>query len=423
MKLGIASSSLQFSSPVVPQSPSACLRRDCCEPNEKVVCQSGFLNPVRSRKGFRGRSIKSSSFSNGGLGHEPFQSRDCCTVSVSRNKNGKKGSIFPSKFDFLDPAMLGIVPEPPHWPEREAVLWAPIEQKAKNFELPVSVRMIKKKHQWEETAASVRDSAQDLTYSSLRTAFSSMVTIITELQSCALKIREELCDEDLDLIVSKARREMRLSFAWIFQQVFSRTPELMVSVMVLLADFSLYEMLPSVFITNPKVGLDQELSEAEERVWDSIVDEARGMRGLNIETMVGFVSPLAVEIESDDFVDYYRTDFTYQIMLSHDPHSTVLLCNYAQFLQLVTRDYERAEECFKRAMQVKPEDAEVLSQYANFLWTVRKDLPGAEDLYQQAIAVDGDIRNPYYASQYANFLWNTGGEETCFPLNVSSNNN
>ncbi|CAH9121424.1 unnamed protein product [Cuscuta epithymum] len=413
MKLEIASPSLQFSFSGMPQSHAVWHRRNFFE--------SVLLNPAGLSRVYRGHSIRSSySVKNhsGGLGEEPFQSRDCCTVTLSRNPNGKQGSNFPSKFDFLDPAMLGIVPEPPNWPEREAASRAPIEQKAKNFELPVSMRMIKKKQQ------RVNDSCQELSYSSLRTAFSSMVSIYVELQSHALKIREVLCDEELDVNLSKARREICLSFVWIFQQVFSRTPELMIHVMVLLADFSMNEMLSPVFITNPEVSPDQELSVAEKMIWNSIVDESIEMGGLNKETKtLSFVSPLTVEIESEDFVDYYGTDFMYQVMLSQDPYSTVLLCNYAQFLQLITRDYERAEECFKRAMEVKPQDAEALCQYANFLWMVRKELDGAEDLYQQAIAADGDIGNPYYASQYANFLWKTGGEETCYPLNVSSNDN
>lgn len=82
--------------------------------------------------------------------------------------------------------------------------------------------------------------------------------------------------------------------------------------------------------------------------------------------------------------------------------------------------FYRAEECFKRAVQVEPPDAESMSLYANFLWKVRKDLWGAEEKYIQAMAAEPD--NSYHASRYANFLWNTGGEETCFPLDKSPNN-
>lgn len=105
----------------------------------------------------------------------------------------------------------------------------------------------------------------------------------------------------------------------------------------------------------------------------------------------------------------------------HDFYS-YLLTIVPALLLLATKSpgFYRAEECFKRAVQVEPPDAESMSHYANFLWIVRKDLWGAEEKYIQAMAADPD--NSYYASRYANFLWNTGGEETCFPLDTSQNN-
>lgn len=79
--------------------------------------------------------------------------------------------------------------------------------------------------------------------------------------------------------------------------------------------------------------------------------------------------------------------------------------------------FNRAEECFKRAVEVEPEDGEALNQYANFLWMVRKDLWGAEERFLQAMAAEPG--NPYHVSNYATFLWNTGGGDTCFPLQPS----
>ena len=76
--------------------------------------------------------------------------------------------------------------------------------------------------------------------------------------------------------------------------------------------------------------------------------------------------------------------------------------------------YNRAEEYFKRAVEVEPKDAEALSKYATFLWRARDDLWAAEETFLEAI--DADPTNSFYAANYANFLWNTGGDETCFPL-------
>jgi Tfp pilus assembly protein PilF len=75
----------------------------------------------------------------------------------------------------------------------------------------------------------------------------------------------------------------------------------------------------------------------------------------------------------------------------------------------------RAEEYFKKAVGVEPPDAEAYSKYATFLWRVKKDLWAAEETFLEAI--NADPSNSYYAANYAHFLWNTGGEDTCFPLN------
>uniref|UniRef100_A0A5B7A9T6 Uncharacterized protein n=1 Tax=Davidia involucrata TaxID=16924 RepID=A0A5B7A9T6_DAVIN len=383
-----------------------------------------------------------------------------------------------TKLEFLEPHVLGIWPESPEWPEGEEFMRASIEMKANRVDLPLSLRMIKKKQQWQEGFGDLGESA----CCSVKMAFSSMVFIVLELQSYALQMREVLSYEDLEGITARVQREMHTSFAWLFQQVFSRTPSLMIYVMILLANFSVQSMANNIVLSkttetvsvtdrqnqqqqsevdmvpgnNGETGggggdryldgsslsiqspncvpdhmsrtysnEDHKLDREEAQLWKSVVDEAMRMgvelRGdvLDHETMQQFVSPVTVELEPDNYVDYFRTDLVYQMGLSQEPNNPLLLCNYAQFLFLVAHDHDRAEECFKRAIQVEPLDAEALSQYANFLWIVREDLWEAEERYQEAMAAEPE--NPYHASKYANFLWNTGGEETCFPLNTSYN--
>ncbi|CAA3002597.1 uncharacterized protein LOC111383688 [Olea europaea subsp. europaea] len=384
-----------------------------------------------------------------------------------------KNSFCQSEFDFLEPIKLGIRPEAPDWPEREAVMWASLEQKAKSFDLPLSLRMVKKKLQLEEAFTHSGDSV----CCSVEKAFASMVFIVVELQSYALQMREASCHEDLEIIIAKVQKEMHSSFVWLFRQVFSRTPALMIYMMVLLANFSVYSACHNVSIAeasllgsssiestlvsdsgvserdyvlsegsvagnDPKINpskasgysqvLHEELLQVEHQdmrsveesnLWNSVVEEATkiqaGFRNaiLDQDTTQRFVSPVSVELEPDDYEDYLRTDLLYQTALSQEPNNPLLLCNYAQFLHLVTHDYDRAEQCFKQAVQLEPPDAESLSQYANFLWKVRQDFWAAEEIYLQALAVEPD--NSHYASNYANFLWNTGGEETCYPLDNS----
>lgn len=446
--------------------------------NTNFLCKLVIFSHVKSRKSLKSQHFDKSFFK----GHSSIITsiQPCCSSrlcadfgeeqfygqgveEIFRKSEGycaifesgysRKGSFFPSKFESLEPRMLGIKPEPPYWPEREAILWANIEQKAKSFGLPLSLRMIKKKHQWE--SSSFRDLKE--TNSSTSKAFTSLVFIIVELQTYAMHMRESMCNEDLEMIIGKVRGEMHASFVWLFRQVFSRTPTLMMYVMILLANYSVYSASHNVAmacdhettttmevisiggrhnqqqmqINYPHIvpeklsNLSDQVLRSDEEIelWDSIEDEAlnmRGLRGIGLdhEVMLKFVSALVVEIEPDNNVGYFKTDLVYQIALAHEPYNTLLLCNYAQFLKVTARDYNRAEECFKRAVQVEPPDAEVLCQYANFLWTVRKDLWRAEERYQQALAAEP--RNPYYTSTYANFLWIAGGEETCFPPSSTS---
>ncbi|XP_039016473.1 uncharacterized protein LOC120147087 [Hibiscus syriacus] len=123
------------------------------------------------------------------------------------------------------------------------------------------------------------------------------------------------------------------------------------------------------------------------------------------------VSPLHVELEPDNYDVHFRTDLVYQMCVAEEPDNALLLANYARFLHLVVKDYDRAEEFYKRAIEADPEDSEALGLFADFLWQVRNDHWEAEEIYSQALQVDE--KNPFHASKYANFLWNTGGEGTC----------
>ena len=76
----------------------------------------------------------------------------------------------------------------------------------------------------------------------------------------------------------------------------------------------------------------------------------------------------------------------------------------------------RAEKYFKRAAEAEPTDAEALNKYATFLWKARNDIGKAEETFLEAISADPT--NSFYSANYAYFLWNTGGDETCFPLDA-----
>lgn len=335
--------------------------------------------------------------------------------------------------------------EPQDWrPGRDEMVPASIERKANSVDLPLSLRIIQRKLQWQEGFREAGESA----YCSVKKAFSSMVFIIRELHSYTLQMREFLFYEDLQGILNRVQKEMHASFVWLFQQVFSHTPTLMVYVMILLANFTVYSMGHNAAIAaSPPPGTysstaesasvvdvqdqkshkfdssaiktfsvssssssgkttsvggnngsggkarpvasgtdgdgrfdgsdhyqrivpdgasqlsssssfgstreaesvsGEESVEEEVTLWNSIVEEAKNLQwafrgeALDQETVRRFVSPVDAKIEADDdYAEYFRTELLYQTFLSQEPNNPLLLANFAQFLHLVNRDYDR----------------------------------------------------------------------------------
>ncbi|KAJ0244870.1 Tetratricopeptide repeat [Hirschfeldia incana] len=387
--------------------------------------------------------------------------------------------------------------EPP-WPEM--VQMSTIERKANSVDLPISLRIIKRKLQMEEGVV-----MKQVGESAVKRAFSSMVFMIRELQSFTLHMRELLLFEDLQGILLRVRKEMHASFVWLFQQVFSATPTLMVSVMILLANFTVYSigsnsalaavtpptaatvsfrfdtteiseshekfdssMIKTLSVSSPNgktsfvggggnggnnvppvqsgtdgdgsdqfrtpsqfsssslgsTAADSEVSvsgQEESRLWNSILEETEKMEALDHDTMKQMVAPVEARLEAEESMDYFKTELLYQTGLSQQPDNVLLLANYAQFLYLIIHDYDRAEKYFKRAAKAEPADAEALSKYATFLWKARNDIWRAEETFLEAISADPT--NSFYSANYAHFLWNTGGDETCFPLDAPPQQN
>ncbi|KAG4196321.1 hypothetical protein ERO13_A06G164250v2 [Gossypium hirsutum] len=396
---------------------------------------------------FYGYLHRSSRFSSRKLG-----AHCCSSFNVFPRENSVHKSIelnpskqpLPSKVEFLYPTSLGICSEPSDWPERDEIRRFTIEQKANNMGIPHSLRLRKQRGKLD----SFVDNESGFAYSSVKNAISSLVFIIREIQNYTLIIRESLYSEDLVDVMSKIQQDMTLTFVWLFQQVFSKTPTLMVYVVLLLANFSVQSMAEKAsFDVIQRQGFTQNVvtaivlvsdkeSEKEEqedqypkandeiRLWEPMVEEASRIRGesvhdkaLEYQIRQQLVSPLHVEVEPDNHEVHFRTNLVYQMRIVEQPNNSLLLTNYAQFLHLVVKDYDRAEEYFKRAIEVEPQDAEALGLYADFLWEVRNDQWGAEEMYIQA--VEADTKNPFQVSKYANFLWSTGGEGTCFVFDES----
>ncbi|XP_048541006.1 uncharacterized protein LOC125520205 [Triticum urartu] len=382
--------------------------------------------------------------------------------------------------------------------------WPPsLERSASGVGLPLSLRMLKRKKQQRRQQQVPQPLRWDgrlrlgSAGESVGRAFSSMVLIVRELQSFALQ--QMLCD-DLQAVLARAHGEMQDSFVWLFQHIFAGTPALMLSLMLLLANFTVHSMSNSVAAaaaaaavvdaqhtepSNPRfdaasvktfsagrtasvgggsgsggdvrpvagasgddrwdesryslsrvapqqltplagTGAENVVPDAgavdEQAIWEKMVAEASSMQAdaradeLTDPGVLGnLVAPVEAEIETEDAGgEYARTEQRYELAVSEEPNNSLILANFAQFLYITRKDHKRAEHYFERAVRAEPADAEALSRYATFLWRARDDAEAAEETFQQAIAADPG--NAHYAAAYAHFLWNTGGEDTCFPL-------
>ncbi|WVZ68122.1 hypothetical protein U9M48_017103 [Paspalum notatum var. saurae] len=407
---------------------------------------------------------------------------------------------------------------------------ASVERSASSVGLPLSLRMLKRRKQQQQQLEQGRwderliDCAGESARAAVGRAFSSMVLIIRELQSFTLQMREALFYEDLQVVLARVHAEMHASFVWLFQHIFSGTPALMVSLMLLLANFTVYSMGDSVaaaaalpppqhaaavemVVVDTQQQPEQSHSQAQQRfdplalktfsigrtasvggngdgggkvrpvagatgdgqsdepssspssyrhtgavlpqdasqsqaatpldadavetaqadelvIWKRISDEATRMQAsvraeelMDPEILEQLVAPVdapkpAADVEYS--AEHAATAQRYEQAVSEEPGNSLLLANFAQFLYQVQGDHDRAEHFFKRAVRAEPADAEALGRYAAFLWQARNDLAAAEETYQEAIAADPG--NAHHAAAYAHFLWNTGGEDTCYPL-------
>ncbi|XP_020114465.1 uncharacterized protein LOC109728458 isoform X1 [Ananas comosus] len=154
----------------------------------------------------------------------------------------------------------------PEWPDRDdMVVAATVERKANSVEMPLSLRIIKQKKKQQQQQQQEQQQqhqhhqerqeglfGESACCCSVKKAFSSLVFIIRELHSYTLHSMnmQELLEAPQG-ILARVNQEIHASFVWLFQQVFSCTPTLMVSVMLLLADFTVYSMARNAYAAPP----------------------------------------------------------------------------------------------------------------------------------------------------------------------------
>ncbi|KAK3026293.1 hypothetical protein RJ639_040981 [Escallonia herrerae] len=352
--------------------------------------------------------------------------------------------------------------EPPEWPGE--IIPASIERKANSVDLPLSLRIIKRKKQWQEGFREVGEFA----YCSVKKAFSSMVFIIRELQSYTLQMREILFYEDLQDILVRVQREMNASFVWLFQQVFSHTPTLMVYVMILLANYSVHSMSSHAAIA--ATTLPQAYAAATESV--SIVDDklhkfdSSTMKTFLVSSSGGKAASIGgqngggggggkLPVVGSGTEGDGRFDGSFSLTIIPDGVSSIgnptrtsedesvsgqvireeevglwnSIVEQASSMQEETReealdhetmqrfvspvnvrieeedyaDYFRTELLYQTGLIHEPNNPLLLANYAQFLYLVAHDYDRADEYFKRAAKVEP--KDAEALSKYASFLW------------------
>ncbi|XWS74032.1 hypothetical protein CRYUN_Cryun02cG0180800 [Craigia yunnanensis] len=495
---------LQWSKPILPQLPSSSqalasaisspsLPKGCCNDgalilksvqrlNRSSLFGSHSTNIQRSRSCElikpRSRTLrKASSARLDAFSDEEFSKKiqelalrfqlsdDDDNTSSKSNRNSLDSKRKTKTFSYSETESLKFN-EQPSWLERgEEIMPSSIERKANSVDLPLSLRIIKRKLQCQEGSREAGEAA----FCSMKKAFSSMVFIIRELHSYTLQMRELLFYEDLQGILVRVQNEMHASFVWLFQQVFSHTPTLMVYVMILLANYSVYSMGSNAALVaaaaNPTPGSYVSVVEVQDQrhqKFDSSSIKSFSVPSSSGKTTSiggnngggGKVRPVASGTDGYgwfDKEDQFRTivpDGAYQLSSpgTTGEAQTVStsgrvtgeeelslwnsIVDEASKMQALFRDetldhetlqrfvspvkakiesdgdyedYFRTELLYQTGLSQEPNNPLLLANYAQFLYLVAHDYDRAEEYFKKAIEVEPADAEAY--SKYASFLW------------------
>ncbi|URE00666.1 hypothetical protein MUK42_19335 [Musa troglodytarum] len=364
-----------------------------------------------------------------------------------------------------EPPWLPVCPELPDWPDQ--IVPASVEKNANSMELPLSLRIIKRKKRWEEGWFL---EAGESACCSVKRAFSTMVFMIRELQNHTLQMREVIYREDIQGILARVQREMNFSFVWLFQQIFSCTPTLMVSVMLLLANFTVYSMghLDDAAMATPNPPIQsmvvvEDLGQNHEerssiRLFSSIGTRTASVGGTgaggggNAKPVAGatddgrsddvslsyrkilydgtwratavvnteeggggedaFVAEATVVEEAEEArvwkgileeVSRMNADTRHAALM--DPETLLRLVSPIT-VELAPDDYPvylRTEIMYQQALSQDPENSLLLANFAQFLYLVLGDHDRAEYYFKKAAGLEP--ADAEALSRYASFLW------------------
>lgn len=322
--------------------------------------------------------------------------------------------------------------------------------------------------------------AGDTACCAVKKAFSSTVFIVRELQCYTLRMREAaLVYEDLQAILVGVQAEMHASFVWLFQQLFSSTPTLMLYVMILLANFTVHSMAtdaaiaaappPQAFeVTAEAASIVETHDRRTHFEFDDSPSATKAFLKVTPSSSSGNggggganVRPVSSDGEDESVSG--------QVIREEELRLWALMVEEAKKMGALDRDtaqglvspvtariepdgngdHLRTELLYQTALAQDPDNALLLTNFAQFLHLVVQDYDRAEVYFKRAVgagsadaeahskyatflwtvkkdlwaaeesfleAISADPENSRHAAAYAHFLWSTGAEDTCFPL-------
>ncbi|XP_062180264.1 uncharacterized protein LOC133884739 [Phragmites australis] len=356
---------------------------------------------------------------------------------------------------------------------------ASVERSASSVGMPLSLRMLKRKKQQQQQQRQVaRQSRWDERLlgsagESVGRAFSWMVFIVRELQSFALQqMRDALLFDDLQGVLARVQGEMHASFVWLFQHIFAGTPTLMVSLMLLLANFTVHSMGNSVAAAAatiqpppPAVAVvDTQHAEPSGPRFDAAsvktfsfgrtasvggssggggkVRPVSGPTGdgrsdeflyrlsrvapqepsTPAGTGAGDVVPDAADADEQAIWEMMvagasRMQASARAEELSDPDVLGSLVAPVE-AELETEDHAehaRTQQRYKQAVDVEPNNSLILANFAQFLYLVQNDHDRAEHYFERAVRAEP--ADAEALSRYATFLWKArndlaGAEDT-----------
>ncbi|XP_020571212.1 uncharacterized protein LOC110018283 [Phalaenopsis equestris] len=338
---------------------------------------------------------------------------------------------------------------PESWPGSDGLVLQKTEWMAKSFDLPLSLRILKRKKDELRQSAQMKESAS----CSVKKAFSSTVLIVRELHSHLICMREALFSPDnfqIQETLARVHDDLHSSFVWLFHRIFSTTPTLMVYLMLLLANFTVFSITDHHIAAAPQsviVSIEESQNPSSRfspptiktfSLCSSSAVGGSGGGGGKRESGGGGGKPPAIASAADDghsdrssaslgeggaispevismaTLDEKKvaTEWkkmvreTKEMLRANGRHEALMDPDTLRRFVSSPDDlsvYCGTELSYRIALAENPDNALLLSNYAQFLYTVHRDHERAEEYFRRAVRAEPAEAETL--SRYASFLW------------------